>query len=154
MEIKRLEAMNEVFLVKLLWHLLKNEKALWSEVLRSKYGRGKNLLHELQICSSDSTLWRSLAKVWNCLIQNTYISIGDGRSTKLWTDKWIKGGSPLIQCIAAGEEVDLSLTVHNAITVAGEWNVTYLQNFLTEDILSTIKAMPPAMDSMGQDTLT
>ncbi|QHO15365.1 Putative ribonuclease H protein [Arachis hypogaea] len=61
---------------------------------------------------------------------------------------------PLIQCIAAGEEVDLSLTVRDAITVAGEWNVTYLQNFLTEDILSTIRAMPPTMDSMGQDTLT
>ncbi|KAL4299447.1 hypothetical protein AHAS_Ahas17G0101800 [Arachis hypogaea] len=89
----RLEAMNEAFLVKLLWRLLKNEKVLWSEVLR--------------------------------------------RSPPF---------NPM--------QVDLSLTVRDAITAAAEWNVTYLQNFLTEDILSTIRAMPPAMDSMGQDMLT
>jgi len=41
--------MNEAFLMKILWNLINNPDNLWCRVLRSKYGRGKDVVANISV---------------------------------------------------------------------------------------------------------
>ena len=66
-------------------------KALWLQVLKSKYGRGKNLLMEFKSNCSDSSIWRDLARIWPTFKGQISIKVGNGRSTSFWSDASMEG---------------------------------------------------------------
>ncbi|MCH96047.1 ribonuclease H, partial [Trifolium medium] len=53
--------MNEAFLMKMLWNLIKNPNDLWCKVLYNKYGRNNDLTAGISVQSYDSPLWKALA---------------------------------------------------------------------------------------------
>jgi hypothetical protein len=55
--------MNEAFLMKIFWNMIKNPNDLWCKVLYSKYGRDKDLRVAISAQPYDSPLWRALAGI-------------------------------------------------------------------------------------------
>lgn len=76
---RRLVDQNKSFLLQLGLQLVVNNEALWVRVLHTKYKMCEGCLESISptACSS---IWRSFSKVWSCLRENIYWSLGDGPS--------------------------------------------------------------------------
>lgn len=83
--LKSLRLTNDAFLSKILWRLHTNPTSLWAQVLFGKYGRGGEL-HERPIPkSSDSQLWKGLARVWENFNSNVRrLTNEQGEETVSW----------------------------------------------------------------------
>ena len=83
-------------MIKLGWRLLKNPQVLCAFVLRSKYIQGVDLDFSRSRQYNFSPLWSGILNEVDNLRRNFMMSIGDGKSTKFWTDSWVENVGPLI----------------------------------------------------------
>ncbi|KAL4299361.1 hypothetical protein AHAS_Ahas17G0093200 [Arachis hypogaea] len=66
-----------------------NEKeSLWEQVLYNKYGRGQDLQKSLICKSTDSTLWKSLTKMWD-VTNLDMVVIEATNQTGEWNMNWL-----------------------------------------------------------------
>lgn len=61
--LRNLRHMNKAGLVKLGWNLLEVSNSLRYQVVRNKYGRGKNRLDSISAKSIDSSFWKQITKI-------------------------------------------------------------------------------------------
>lgn len=81
--LKQTRIMNEAMLAKLGWRLLQEPSALWSQILRSKYG-GNGMTRELfHMKNGDSHIWKGIVKCSEVLADRRWI-VGNGRSIRFW----------------------------------------------------------------------
>ncbi|KAL4329123.1 hypothetical protein AHAS_Ahas13G0268600 [Arachis hypogaea] len=150
---KKLETMNVAFLLKILWRIHIDKDALWVQTLVNKYGRDKILLHDMKACATDSPLWKELTKLQELFYQNISHSIGDGKEANLWRDRWVKNEPPLLlNSKKFIDNTNLNMTVSEAV-IHGQWNFEFLRQFLHEETLCKIRAIPPAEPELGRDGL-
>lgn len=88
MDFKDLKAFNLALLAKQGWQLSQNSGSLAYRVLKARYFPKSNFL-EAQLGKKPSYTWRSLMAAREVLWHGLRWSIGNGRRTKIWADRWI-----------------------------------------------------------------
>ncbi|KAL4286845.1 Putative ribonuclease H protein [Arachis hypogaea] len=130
------------------------KEALWARVIYAKYGRNRNILQEMHKTSADSPLWKALANIRETFTKHTLIAVGDGRSTMLWLDRWVKDAPPLIQLVNNNiESINIEMKVNEGVLGDGNWNIQLFKRYLPEDIFEHIRALVPANENLGADTI-
>ncbi|GAU51253.1 hypothetical protein TSUD_412460, partial [Trifolium subterraneum] len=87
--IRKLAPMNDAFLMKFGWSLRMGERSLWAQVLRGKYGRNIIEHGEVMICATDSSLWKTIGRLWPFMTGIQCWDIGNGTQISFWEDIWI-----------------------------------------------------------------
>ncbi|KAG7591715.1 Zinc finger CCHC-type [Arabidopsis thaliana x Arabidopsis arenosa] len=89
--IKLARVMNKALVAKVAWRLLNDKTSLWARVLRSKYK-----VKEVQdpswtvVKGTWSSTWKSIILgMREVVIPGLSWVVGDGKSTKFWSDKWL-----------------------------------------------------------------
>jgi ribonuclease HI len=150
--IKKPHIMNEAFLMKILWNLIHKPDDLWCKVLLSKYGRNNDVSSSCSSQPYDSPLWKALSKVWHNFQRHVVRQIGDGRNTNFWLDKWVPHNVELLPS-ASSDHIDTTLSVRDVLNQDGYWDVRFLSENLSNDIVSQVIALPAPTDTDGPDTL-
>jgi hypothetical protein len=156
--VKNLALFNSALLYKWKWRLIEERNALWSELLRFRYGHlPTKILGETfsQARANDSIWWkdmlgtgRSLEEDW--FRKNVSCGLGDGCNIGFWKFKWM-GNQPFCELYPDlfAKEVSKDVLVSNRVRRNGdrsEWNwmwsdhlthsetgqLTELQNLLTD----------------------
>ncbi|CAN1167006.1 Putative ribonuclease H protein At1g65750 [Linum perenne] len=144
--------LNKAFLMKLVWGLLKNPSDLWAKVLIAKYLKKTPEGFVLARKTGFSAIWRGILKVWQNVVNGLQRSIGDGRGTRFWTDRWVDGGDVLIDHALNIQGVNASICVDEACSVNGEWNSDFIFSVLPRDIALQVIGMTPPRNNIGQDS--
>ncbi|KAK2360932.1 hypothetical protein QL285_086149 [Trifolium repens] len=102
--IKNIRLVNVSLLTKWRWRLLVSQQALWSSVLKAKYGNEIGFSSELLGCGNKrfaSLWWKDLCKLGRISVNNNedwcsevmVKKVGNGGDTRFWLDKWFGGGA-------------------------------------------------------------
>ncbi|KAG7558954.1 Ribonuclease H domain [Arabidopsis thaliana x Arabidopsis arenosa] len=134
---------NQALLAKQAWRLLDSPTSLVSQVYKAKYFANKTLL-EAKICYRPSYTWRSIMFGRELLERGLMKSIGDGKDTSIWVDKWIADDFPR-RPINKHLMIDLNLKVSSLITSQGDWNIQLLNEFFPPCDVIKIRSFPPEM---------
>ncbi|XP_027060712.1 uncharacterized protein LOC113771370 [Coffea eugenioides] len=89
---KELQSFNRVLLGKQVWRMVTTPNSLVSKVLKAKYYPHESIFR-CKIKQNSSWIWQSLMGARDLVEKGTYRKIGNGKSTKIWEDKWIPGNS-------------------------------------------------------------
>jgi hypothetical protein len=87
--LRKLQSMNEAYLMKMGWSLMNGEDTLWGSVLIGKYGRAGWSQGSITSSANGSYIWKAIAKCWPTLELHRCWSVGDGNKTNFLTDKWV-----------------------------------------------------------------
>ncbi|XP_072074464.1 uncharacterized protein [Arachis hypogaea] len=150
---RKLHIMNDAFFMKQVWRLMHERETLWAKVLFNKYGREKDSILNMENRASDSKFWRDLIKIKEDMKENLRFSIGNGKSTSLWRDKWLYHENALIEDVQEINASLLNMKVADAVLENGEWNLELLRELIPEDKILKITAYHPPKESLGEDKI-
>ncbi|CAN1163134.1 Putative ribonuclease H protein At1g65750 [Linum perenne] len=148
------KALNQAYLLKLAWGLLKNPTELWAEVLLTKYFHRRSEGLVPRATKRFSALWRGIKEVWQFLNLGMQWGIKNGRNTKFWSEKWIDSGQILQEVAIRPEVVDLNLSVTDFCREDGTWNSDMISACLPSRWVNQVLGMNPPHSSLGEDTPT
>lgn len=152
--IKRLNEMNDAFLMKVGWRIIDKPDNLCSRVLTSKYGRGKDLRREISSKESDSILWKELSRLWTVMEGCFRWQVGNGKDTRFWLDNWGVKDSPLINYIDLSIPMNkISDKVGDLVLGNGSWNMSYLDNLMSKDLCLSLCSEIPPMENSSDDKI-
>ncbi|PWA44555.1 hypothetical protein CTI12_AA523610 [Artemisia annua] len=86
--IRSMRQANAAFLTKLGWRMLAEPNSLWSQVLRSKYCKGRCDLDMFSSKKNSSNVWQGIVENANFVRRGTRVSVGNGRRTLFWDHCW------------------------------------------------------------------
>ncbi|GKA76430.1 reverse transcriptase [Tanacetum coccineum] len=86
--IRSMRQANAALLTKLGWRLLAKPNSLWSQVLRSKYCKGRCDLDMFSSKKNSSNVWQGLVENAKIVRHETKFSVGNGRRTLFWDHCW------------------------------------------------------------------
>ncbi|CAN1730820.1 Putative ribonuclease H protein At1g65750 [Linum perenne] len=144
--------LNKAFLMKIVWGLLTTPSDLWAKVMISKYLKKTPVGFVLARKSGYSAIWRGILKVWPNVVNGIHQSIGDGRSTKFWTDRWVDSGVLLIDHALNLQGVNASICVADFCSTNGDWNSDLIFSVLPMNIALQVIGMTPPRNNIGQDS--
>ncbi|CAN1841739.1 Putative ribonuclease H protein At1g65750 [Linum perenne] len=144
--------LNKAFLMKIVWGLLTHPTDLWAKVMIGKYLKKTPEGFVLARKSGFSAIWRGILKVWPNVVNGIQQSIGDGRSTRFWTDRWVDSGVLLIDHALNIQGVDASTCVADLCSANGDWNADLIFSVLPRDIALQVIGMSPLWNNIGQDS--
>ncbi|KAI9112328.1 hypothetical protein K1719_016851 [Acacia pycnantha] len=132
---------------------LKQDLVVWNkEVLAGKYGRQHALIKECKATQADSELWKSLARLWPKMVENTCWEVGNGENLSFWNDKWLEGGRQLKEmCLGELSEIDKGLRVADMVDAEGNWNLGRVADKLNTEGKHLLLAVLPPSNQMGRD---
>uniref|UniRef100_A0A199UBV5 Uncharacterized protein n=1 Tax=Manihot esculenta TaxID=3983 RepID=A0A199UBV5_MANES len=143
---------NKAFLCKLGFRVLTRRGELWVDILREKYHVG-DFIPDSVVIGNCSFLWRSLAKIWDEIRPNIYVSIRDGKRTSFWFEDWIPELGPLWQHKKLGVMIPNEWKVADVVTNNHDWNWEVLDKFLTPNALLHISNICPPNPFVGEDNI-
>ncbi|XP_026450339.1 uncharacterized protein LOC113350414 [Papaver somniferum] len=112
--IHRLEVINKVLLMKMLWKIL-NSKEEWAQFFNAKF-KDK---YGLWITSwKQSSIWKGIKWDWNYLKENVRWTVGNGANISVWFDTWV-GDSPLVNQIGFSNLVQNNMNMRAASLLNG-----------------------------------
>ncbi|XP_071905812.1 uncharacterized protein [Coffea arabica] len=85
---KDIEAFNQVLLGKQVWRILTKPNLLVSKVLKSRYSPQESIL-QCSLPKNVSWIWQGLMGARSLINAGMIRRIGNGRSTNIWSHKWI-----------------------------------------------------------------
>ncbi|KAK9944849.1 hypothetical protein M0R45_010396 [Rubus argutus] len=148
--IKKTVDMNQAILAKAGWRLLQNDPGLWACVYKNKYLQHADLFDDNYSSPKNcSSTWKSIVHGTRLLTQGLIWIIGDGRSTKFWTDIWVTP-TPLIDSVITDIVINIEDKVHLFWDDNG-WNERLLSSCLPLNIVNKILTIPPGFDGCGDD---
>ena len=68
---------------------INEDKALWKEVIVSKYGEASPWCTEMVTDTYGVGVWRTTRKLWQLMKDNICLKVGNGAKTKFWRDRWL-----------------------------------------------------------------
>ncbi|CAN1815926.1 Putative ribonuclease H protein At1g65750 [Linum perenne] len=146
--------LNEAFLMKLGWQILKHPEKLWIHVATSKYLKEVDGTLNIRRKNWGSALWRGIRRVWSTLKTACQRSIRDGRSTSFWSDPWLDSGIVLADfALQELDEVELQRSVAEAADDSGSWKWSLLNQLLPDQALRQVAGMTPPKPDGGDDDL-
>ncbi|XP_071923058.1 uncharacterized protein [Coffea arabica] len=134
-----LEAFNVALLAKQTWRVVTNPNLLVSKVLKAKYMK-KNDWFVQKPPSTASWCWKSLHKGGELLQQGLYKRVGDGRSIKIWEDRWVAGSRHGKLTTVKPARCQLEC-VHELIE-EGRWKTDTLHRWFNIDDVDLITNIP------------
>lgn len=137
---RELELFNDAMLGKQAWRLLVNPESLCARVLRGRYYHDGNFL-EAGCPNSASATWRAIIQGREVLKQGLIRRVGDGRTTEVWHDQWIKGTATM-KPICRLTEDPVHLVVDLVDENSGEWNVELIRKMFIAPDAEAIINMP------------
>ncbi|KAL4307123.1 uncharacterized protein LOC107605009 [Arachis ipaensis] len=147
---RKIQTMNDAFLLKSVWRFIKEPEALWSQVLIHKYKEGPCL----QSKPTDSPFWKDITKLWPTLKEYCSVAIGDGSTTSFWNDVWVQNEGYLSsKALTPIPEEQKNWKVVEYTNGRGEWDLENLVALLPTEVLNKIRSIPPPKDSQGEDRI-
>ncbi|XP_026428820.1 uncharacterized protein LOC113324744 [Papaver somniferum] len=73
------------------WRICSESNNLMVQLLRSKYFRNGDILHQKIEAKNCSYVWNGITKGMIVAQQHYFMKINNGRGTKIWLDRWIPG---------------------------------------------------------------
>ncbi|KAL1209034.1 putative mitochondrial protein [Cardamine amara subsp. amara] len=133
---------NDALLAKLSWRILNEPSCVLARVLLGKYSHNKSFL-DCTTPASASHGWRSICIGKDLLKSQLGRVIGDGKSTKIWTDPWLSLTAPQVP-MGPATELSKDLVIADLfIPGSTEWNGPLLQSLLP-DQAAAIKEIKPS----------
>ncbi|XP_042984282.1 uncharacterized protein LOC122313374 [Carya illinoinensis] len=83
-----LESFNKALLAKQVWRVLTNPSSVAARILKDKYFKNTSVLNA-KLGAYPSMIWRSLRSSIELLKGGLVWRVGNGKSIKIWGDKWI-----------------------------------------------------------------
>ncbi|CAN0870549.1 Putative ribonuclease H protein At1g65750 [Linum grandiflorum] len=145
--------LNKAYILKVAWGLMKRPEELWARVLISKYlKQSTNGLVERGTKRS-TALWRGIKDSWELLSLGSRWSIRDGKETKFWTDSWLDSGIVLAAHARVSALISDDILVADICDDAGKWNVSFLNENLSANVVEQVLGMTPPSAELGNDKL-
>ncbi|KAL4345231.1 hypothetical protein AHAS_Ahas11G0257700 [Arachis hypogaea] len=119
-----------------------NPNSFWAKVLIQKYCNGDSNINNPTARKVYSNLWKKIVKIWPTFQKHTVKFVGDGTTTRFWTERWVNNKGSLLN-IATMNITNIESTVSEWINRDGNWNRNILKNYLPEEKTMKILALPP-----------
>ncbi|PNY00646.1 hypothetical protein L195_g023931 [Trifolium pratense] len=117
--LRRLEVMNQAWILKLSRKLASSAKDWWCEVLRSKYDCGA-LKGEIAVKNSASSLWKVMVKL-NPQLHNLCVwVVGDETEIETWRHAWINEGLRVVEKVAVIPDDLKNIKLSELVDVNGD----------------------------------
>ncbi|KAL4367556.1 hypothetical protein GQ457_05G010050 [Hibiscus cannabinus] len=143
MGFKDLYSFNKALIAKQTWRILKTPE----RILKGIYFSNGNIF-KAQPGHNPSWAWRSILSGIDVIKLGAMWSIGNGKNTLIWDDRWIPGMRNLAVETARPERCDVSLVAHLFCTNERKWNVSKLQQLFSRKEVCLITAIPIAGHSV------
>ncbi|CAN0830454.1 Putative ribonuclease H protein At1g65750 [Linum grandiflorum] len=145
--------LNKAYILKVAWGLMKRPEELWARVLISKYlKQSTNGLVE-RGTKRITALWRGIKDSWELLSLGSRWSIRDGKETKFWTDSWLDSGIVLAAHARVSALISDDIMVADICDDAGKWNVSFLNENMSANVVEQVLGMTPPSAELGNDKL-
>ncbi|WMV58807.1 hypothetical protein MTR67_052192 [Solanum verrucosum] len=123
--IRNIRLQNESLLLKWLWRCINEDKALWKEVIVSKYGEASPWCTKIVTDTYGVGVWRTIRNLWQLMEDNICLKVGNGAKTKFWRDRWfdqtpLKEAFPDLFLICVNPEV----TIQECWSTQG-WDISF-----------------------------
>jgi hypothetical protein len=151
--IKNLRLVNVSLLLKWRWRLLVSQEALWSLVLKAKYGADIGFSSDLLGCGNKrfaSFWWKDLCNLGQTNVHSNddwcsevmVKKVGNGGGTRFWLDKWVGGETLALlfpRLYSISNQKDFLISNMGGWSIDGwVWNLSWRRNlFLWEEELCT-----------------
>ncbi|KAK5834216.1 hypothetical protein PVK06_018090 [Gossypium arboreum] len=151
---KKFDCLNNAFLMKIGFSLVKKTDHLWVQVLKVKY-RWKGKLPISLYEGNTSCLWKRACGFWSMVRDSVIWNIENGASVDIWRDNWIKDWGPLINsCTKPKCILKQHVPVKDFVSPSGDWNWPIFNSVLPRPIILSISAYKPPsvhdpVDSIG-----
>ncbi|XP_013674098.1 uncharacterized protein LOC106378528 [Brassica napus] len=132
-----IEDFNQALLAKQAWKLYNEPNSLLARVYKGRYYASSTIL-ECGKGYRPSYAWRSIIFGRELLRKGLIRSIGDGRDTHVWTDKWILDEVPR-RPVNKQPCFDVNLRVSELIGEDGKWKMELLQQLFPPNEVDRIK---------------
>ncbi|GLT49358.1 hypothetical protein SLA2020_229210 [Shorea laevis] len=142
---------NKALIAKLGWQILSGSGKPWCQAIKQKYLHADGFFNCKPMPSSSVT-WRSILKTRDVLQLGARWRVGSGSNIQLWNDIWAGTSKLLDLTIAPVPHHLLDMTVTDIISNS-EWNLLPLVEFLPENVLRMIAAIPLPITSHLDDQL-
>nr|KYP50870.1 Putative ribonuclease H protein At1g65750 family [Cajanus cajan] len=142
--IREFRMVNTSFMMKNCWTICSQPERLWVQILRSKYGCGDGIIPKIACKKVASNIWRGICHAWGTVLPMLTWNIGDGKTVKFWSDKWLPSRTVLVN------NVDPSLpseerqkVVADYINPFGNCEIERIRQYMPQDMVSEILGMAP-----------
>jgi hypothetical protein len=123
---------NKALLAKQGWRIIQNPEGIVATVLKAKYFPHGTFL-EAKEGNRPSLVWRSLLAANNLLKDGLIWRIGDGRSVKIWGDRWLPRPTSF-QVQTPCQRLSPEATVSNLIDDStASWNTSLVRDMFIAD---------------------
>ncbi|WZY89335.1 hypothetical protein YC2023_046070 [Brassica napus] len=128
-----LESFNQALLGKQVWRIMQNPNCLMARVLRARYFPDGDIL-KATLKKKSSYAWKSILHGKDLIVKGMRYIIGNGESTKMWTDSWLSLHPP--RPPRSRGEVNTNSKVSDYVLNNGRgWNLDKLrEDVIQEDI--------------------
>uniref|UniRef100_A0A2N9GM00 RNase H type-1 domain-containing protein n=1 Tax=Fagus sylvatica TaxID=28930 RepID=A0A2N9GM00_FAGSY len=102
---------NEALLEKQVWRLIHNKESLMYKVFKAKFFP-HGMIMDARHSARASYAWKSILNARHVITQGSRWRIGNGLSTKIWSDKWLpppSSGKPLTPPCILAQDADAQL---------------------------------------------
>jgi ribonuclease HI len=127
MGFRDIHSFNKALLAKQGWRLMQESSSLAGRILKAKYYKSCSFL-EAKKESRSLFAWQSILAARSLLVEGLCWRVGDGRTIKIWGDKWIPRQSTFaIQspCRLLAPEAKVEELINRE---TGEWNVPLIHD--------------------------
>jgi hypothetical protein len=132
---------NKALLAKQGWRLMQDPNSVAAEILQAKYFPHSTFL-EAQLRAKPSFVWRSIFNARELLRKGLLWRVGDGRSIKIWGEKWLP--APTTYCVQSiPRSLDENSKVSDLIDQESRrWKVEFIHTEFMEEEANTILGIP------------
>lgn len=125
--------MNKALISKVGWRLLNDGTSLWARVLKSKYKVGDIHDHKWMLAKGNvSATWRSVSVgLREVVAPGVNWVLGDGRTIRFWTDKWLHNKPLLDSLIVDLPREFIELRARDLWTNGMGWNLAQIVPYVT-----------------------
>ncbi|KAF3677743.1 putative small nuclear ribonucleoprotein G [Capsicum annuum] len=133
------------------------ERALWKEVLVTKYGEQCPWVSKPVLVPYDWGVWRSIRALWGSMEENLTLKVGDGNKSRFWKDTWINqsplseifpdlfklNANRLVTGTLRGFDQFMNLVIDNTVEVNGNEKNEIGMVVIRGNSVVTIEALEP-----------
>ncbi|CAN1181076.1 Putative ribonuclease H protein At1g65750 [Linum perenne] len=145
------KSLNQAFILKIAWGILKRPNELWADVLLTKYMKRTPQGLIPRGTKRFSNLWRGVKEVWHYLNLGLQWSIGDGLATSFWHDTWLDSGQRLANSALNQGNINAADKVADFCSASGGWDIDKLQSVISTEAMQQVLGMIPPSADLGAD---
>ncbi|XP_042958109.1 uncharacterized protein LOC122293655 [Carya illinoinensis] len=142
-----LNCFNRALLAKQGWRIIQEPASLLAQVFKEKYFKTGNLM-EARVGYCPSQIWRSLMSVKDLIKTGLVWRVGNGRSIKIWKDKWVSIPSTF-KVQTPNKILDYNATVSELIEDESKtWKKELVQAIFSQEEAKRICSIPISVKGM------